>query len=501
MRLLYLDCPSGIAGDMLLAALIDLGADVSYIMENLQAMGLEEEWTLRFIDTTSNGIRAKRAIVTVRGQLADSMGENAHAHSHAHPHFHSSNGHDDRDGHQDHHHKHHQPGRQGQDHHSDHKYAEHEHDEHHHSPHDLHHHHEHDDHHHRPYRAIKQMIEGARLQDRVKERALKVFRELAHAEGAVHGVEPEQVHFHEVGSTDAIIDIVGCALALESLGIEAIEASPLHVGRGFVRAAHGRLPVPAPATLRLLEGISVYQTDVTGELVTPTGAALVKALCGRVGPMPLMRIERIGHGAGSMQLSVPNILRAVLGRPLPTVSGKSSESSPRDIGEHLTPSDLDRDDVIEIVTNIDDMSPQLFGAVFDALFEAGALDVWVTPSVMKKGRPGHILHVLVWPDPVERTIERIVDLILRETTSLGVRMRAWTRRMLRREWITVETTFGPVRVKLGIRKDQVVNIAPEYDDCLAAAHRAGVPVKSVITEALTHAARSRSVSSSPDTPV
>lgn len=433
MRLLYLDCSAGIAGDMLLAALLDLGANFAYVKEGLHSLKLPEAWEIELRETERRGIRAKQLIVTVEGQVTD-LPSSDHDHHHHH-----------------HHHDHHG------------------------------HHHEHDDHAHggvpaRPYREIRDLLQRSLLPDRVRRRAGEVFAELAKAEGAVHGVPPDDVHFHEVGSTDAIIDIVGVALALESLDVDEVVASPLHLGTGFVTAAHGRLPVPAPATLRLIEGLSVYQTDIVGELVTPTGAALVRALCRETRPMPPMRILRSGWGAGAKDFPIPNVLRAVLGEVT-----HPGEQAARTVGprEGFDAEDFDSDEVIELTANVDDMTPQLLGAAIDTLLGAGALDAWVTPAVMKKGRPGHVLHALVPVDACHRVASRM----LQESTSLGLRLERRQRLMLGRRWIEVETSAGPVRVKIGHKGDEVWNVAPEYEDCLKAASQLGVPLKRVIAEA------------------
>lgn len=405
---------------MLLAALLDLGASFSYVEEGLRSLQLSEDWKLELVPTQRQGISAKQLIVTVEGQIADQP----HGHHH-------------------------------------------------------HHHHHHHDHHggvpHRPYREIKELLSRSTLPERVRRRAEQVFAELARAEAAVHGVDPEDVHFHEVGSTDAIIDIVGVALALESLGIEAVEASPLHLGSGFVTAQHGQLPVPAPATLRLIEGLPAYQTHVKGELVTPTGAALVRALCRRVGPMPPMRIERVGWGAGSKEFPIPNILRAILGEASDT-GAASFTSTPDQSDESM---DLPSDEVVELAANIDDMSPQLLAALIDSLLQAGALDAWVAPVTMKKGRPGHVVHVLTTVDSQPKIAARLFA----ESTTLGVRRQNLRRWVLPRSWIEVETSAGKVRIKVARSGGTVWNIAPEYDDCLNAARATGIPLKNVMAEA------------------
>ncbi|HET7559052.1 MAG TPA: nickel pincer cofactor biosynthesis protein LarC, partial [Limnochordia bacterium] len=278
------------------------------------------------------------------------------------------------------------------------------------------------------------------------------------------------VHFHEVGSTDAIIDVVGCCLALESLGVEALEASPLHLGRGYVRAAHGRMPVPAPATLRLVAGLSAYQTDIEGELTTPTGAALVRGLCRRVGPMPLLAIERVGHGAGARDGVLPNVVRAVLGETVETGAAAATG--------------LVADDaVVELACNLDDATPQLLGALLENLLAHGALDAWIAPVLMKKGRPGHVLHALAPPEQAAALTERL----LRESTSLGVRSLRAERRVLEREWRTVPTAGGEVRIKIGRRGSDIYNLAPEYEDCVDAARASGLPLKRILDEAKAQA--------------
>ena len=425
MRTLYLDCPSGIAGDMFLAALVDLGASEAYIRDGLRRLSLPEEWDLEFERVIRGSVTATYARVTVAGRRADDHHhehEREHGHEHGHVHEHEH--------------------RHGHEHAHAHEHA--------HVP-------------HRPYREIKRLLEGADLPPRVRSRAQAVFAELARAEGAVHGVDPEEVHFHEVGSTDAIIDVVGVCLGLESLGVDVLEASPLHVGRGFVRAAHGRLPVPAPATLRLLEGMEFYQTDIEGELVTPTGAALVRALCRRVGPLRPFRLVRAGYGAGTKELPIPNVLRALLGE---------ASGSP-------APEGLRQEELVEIRANIDDMNPQLFGAILERLLAAGALDAWVEAATMKKGRPGHVLHAL---GPGENA-HALCELILRETTTLGVRWHPVRRLSLEREWIQVPAGGGEVRVKVARRGGEVWNVAAEYDDCLKAAERSGRPLKEILAEA------------------
>jgi uncharacterized protein (TIGR00299 family) protein len=292
-----------------------------------------------------------------------------------------------------------------------------------------------------------------------------MFHRLAEAEAAIHAVPVENVHLHEVGAIDSIIDIVGVVFALEWFGIDDIAASPLNVGGGSVEIAHGTFPVPAPATLRLLQGIPVYSGDVKAELVTPTGALILSTYAKQFGPLPAMTMERVGYGAGTRDFAkVPNVLRVVIGE-------RSSRSA-------ATPSADGQ--VLKIEAAIDDMSPQLFGPVTEALFAAGALDVFLTPILMKKGRPGTLLTVLA---PVSLK-EAVSALLFRETTTIGVRFEPVERETLDRTWVEVTTDGGPVRIKVARRRGAVVNAAPEFDDCVRVAASTGRPIKEVQAEAM-----------------
>ena len=317
-------------------------------------------------------------------------------------------------------------------------------------------------HEHRGYSEIAKMIEESGLSTRVKERALKVFRRIGEAEAKIHGIPLEKVHFHEIGAVDSIVDIVGACIAVEALGVDEVHASPPRLGSGFVETAHGKFPVPAPATLELLKGIPVQSSNEPVELVTPTGAALLAEFCSKFGPMPAMTIEKIGYGAGARDLDkAPNVLRAVLGE----VSAAAS-----------TAEEADAVSVIE--TNIDDMNPQLFGDVMERLLAAGALDVFLTPVQMKKNRPGTLLNVLC-----ERNgVDRLAELLLTHTTSFGVRIHEAQRRKLAREIVTVKTKFGEVEVKLGRLGGKIVARSPEFESCKQAAAKAGVAVKEVYDE-------------------
>jgi uncharacterized protein (TIGR00299 family) protein len=379
-HLLYLDCVGGVAGDMLLGALLDAGADADVVREGLARLGVDG-LGLEVGHAHRHGIRAARVTITSA------------------------------------------PGQP-----------------------------------HRDWASIRDLLEASRMPARAHE----AFRRLAHTEGRVHGVDPEAVHFHEVGAADAIGEVCGVALALESLGVERVACSPLPVGRGFVDAAHGRLPLPAPATLELLAGAPVHGVELPVELVTPTGAALVAALAEEYGPLPAMTLGAVGYGAGSRDLeAVPNVVRAILGEAAPAL----------------------RNPVSLVEANLDDLVPELAPDAAAACFAAGALDVWTTPVQMKQGRPGFMLSALA--RPADETA--VAEAILRETSTLGVRIARLQRWELERDWRTVEVDGEPVRVKVGRLDGRIVNLAPEHADCERVARRAGAPVKHVWARALAAA--------------
>ena len=320
---------------------------------------------------------------------------------------------------------------------------------------------------HRSWRDVREIVEAAGLADGPRERALDAFGRLARAEGLIHGVPPDEVHFHEVGSLDAIGDIIGVCVAAASLGADEIVCSPLPTSRGFVRAAHGRLPLPAPATLEILReaGAPLVPLEAGAELVTPTGAALVAALATRFGPFPAMVPRQIGYGAGTRDPEdVPNLVRVVLGE---------TSSAPH---EHAKP-------IYLIEANIDDLSPELVPDAAAAATSAGAVDVWTVPAQMKKGRPGIVMSALARPP--ER--DAVAESLLRHTSTLGVRIAQFDRWELERDFITVAVSGGDVRVKRGWLDGELVNLAPEHDDCLAAAERIGRPVQAVWASALAAA--------------
>lgn len=395
-RLLYFDCFSGIAGDMTLGALIDLGLDVDRMVDALQTLDLSP-WRLDVKRVSKSTLTGVKVDVWVGDVIADQQ-----PHDHAHTH------------------------------------------------------------HGRHYSELRDMVAESDLPPPVIERALSAFAVLAQAEARVHGTTVENVHFHEVGAVDSVVDLVGCAWGLWALGVDVVESAPLPISRGFVMTAHGRLPLPAPATAHLIEGLPIIPCAVQRELVTPTGAAMIKAWARRVGDMPAMTLSRVGWGAGTIDLpDRPNLLRLML--------GETDDADQAD----------DAADCVLITTNIDDMNPELAGHLLDALFAAGALDAWFTPIQMKKNRPGVMVGALT-SLAGQAAIEAVV---LRESTAIGLRRQRVARTVLPRRISTVMTPFGPVEVKIAGSGD-AQNVAPEYSSCRALAESAGVPLKVVYQHAI-----------------
>jgi len=309
---------------------------------------------------------------------------------------------------------------------------------------------------HRNLSRILEILERSSLPPSVKQLSQKMFLKLGEAESRVHGIPLSEVHFHEIGAIDTIIDIVGTAIALELLKIDLVYSSPLPLGEGFIEFSHGTIPVPAPATLELLKGIPIYSQGVKGELVTPTGAVIVSTLAKDFGPLPLLKIEKVGYGVGKHDYGPLNWLRVFLGE---------------------TCFEFEEDKNVVVEANIDDMNPQVYEYLQEKLFQKGALDVTMTPIIMKKSRPGILLSVLARP---ERERE-IIDVIFRESTSIGVRTYQVEKRMAKREIQEIESPWGKVRVKVS-RYQEMVQITPEYEDCKRIAQREGIPLKAVIRE-------------------
>jgi pyridinium-3,5-bisthiocarboxylic acid mononucleotide nickel chelatase len=434
-KVAYFECPTGIAGDMCLAALIDAGVPVDYLLDKLQLLGISGEY--RF--TTSTVKHHGQAAIHVDVELLAEQHNHPHEHDPGHPHDHS--------GHKSHDHGH----------------------QHDHSGHGSHEHQHHsavidkEQHYHSPQRnlpVISELIDRANLPPRVTQWSKEVFRQLAIAEGLVHGIAPELVHFHEVGAVDAIVDIVGTCLGLDYLGIEEIYCSPLPTGGGTVKAAHGVMPVPVPAVLQLWQArsVPVYNNGINLELVTPTGAALVVALAKQFGAVPAMQLQKIGLGAGTKQMTLPNILRLW-------------------IGETADSSALEEIWVLE--TQIDDVNPQVIGYLFDRLLAAGAVDVFTQPVGMKKSRPGILLTAICH----SAQITVCETIIFKETPTLGIRRSLQQRSILPRSIQTVQTKYGLVRVKVATSNQpgdhEVWNIQPEFADCAQLAQQHQVPWQDV----------------------
>ena len=346
------------------------------------------------------------------------------------------------------------------------------------------------EHAHAHYAQIRELLGGSTLSDFVRQKSLAIFERLAVAEAKIHGVPLERVAFHEVGAIDSIADVVGACVALEGLGEPRVFASPLREGRGWIDCAHGRFPLPAPATLEILRGVALEQVDEAWESITPTGAAIAREFAESFGPMPRMEIERIGYGIGTRDLTQrPNVLRAVLGNFDPSVGlqqvGINFDSS--------APNDFETDTIVEIETNLDDLSPELIGAAMQRLLGFGALDVTLTPVQMKKNRPGVQLSVLC-----ELALEqKIVHTLLTETSALGVRRSEKRRYKLERRFEKVTTRFGEISIKLGLLDGEVVQVAPEFESCLAASERTQEPLRLIYQAALSIYAREISLGDEP----
>jgi len=319
---------------------------------------------------------------------------------------------------------------------------------------------------HRNLSDIEAILSAPGLSEGVKDKALKIFRKLAEVEGKIHGKAATDIHFHEVGAVDAIIDIVGACVGFEALEISELVSSPLNVGGGRVEAEHGSLPVPAPAAAELLQGIPVYSSGVEGELVTPTGAAIVSTLAASFGPLPPFKIERIGYGAGSKEFPKhANVVRLFLGERLEALKAEAGKPG---------------DELVSIIeANLDDMSPQLYGYLVDQALAAGALDVACSSVQMKKNRPGLQVTILATPEKADA----LAQLVFEQTTTIGLRIYEARRKVLEREHVEVETPYGKVRMKVAKREGKVMNAAPEFDDCQKLAAEKNVPLKQVMIAA------------------
>src|SRR5213593_4175385 len=382
MRVAYFDCPSGAAGDMIMAALVDAGVSLPALRAELGKLPLEG-WTISAREVRKGAFRATKVDVEI----------DRHAHRH-----------------------------------------------------------------HRSLGDILDILERSSLEVSVKARAARIFTRLAEAEARVHGTDRESVHFHDVGAVDAIVDVTGGIIALDLAGVEAVHISALPIGGGLVGGPHGRIPVPGPGTAELLRGFPVVDTGVKAELVTPTGAAILTTLANGAGSMPAMTVTSVGYGAGTRDLEVPNVLRCFVGEVADTP---------------------DQETIVQVETTIDDMSPQLYEPVIDRLFEAGALDVFLTPVVMKRSRPAVVLTALAPPDlagPLARVL-------FEETTTIGVRWSEWRRARLDREMVTLTTAYGALPFKISRLDGRIVTVTPEFADVARIARDKALPVREVLEQA------------------
>ena len=425
-RVLYLDCFSGASGDMIAGALLDAGVPFDVLAGVVGSLGLDGV-SVGSERVDRSGIGAAKFRVTVDGEAADAgVNEHAHGHDRAHGHDH---GHAEG---YDHAHQH------GHGHEHDHEHA-----------------HDHGRHHHRGLTEINDIVVRSSLSPAGRERASRLFRRLAEVEAGIHQVPVEAVHLHEVGAVDSIVDVVAAVCALEWLAPDRVVASPLNVGSGTVTCEHGELPVPAPATAELLVGVPTYAQGPPAELVTPTGALIVTEYADAYGPAPPMRVERIGYGAGDRNpAGRPNVLRALVGE------GTGTGAFER---------------VVVLECQIDDMNPQLYGALMDRLAAAGALDVFYAPIQMKKNRPGTLVTVVAPPG----RREALSDILFRESTTIGLRVTETERERLDREAVAVETPIGSIRIKVARRDGAIRNAAPEFEDCARLAAERRLSIKEV----------------------
>ena len=433
MRIAYLDCFSGISGDMFLGALIDAGVPPTVFEQAVAALSVGAR--LEISRVNRSGISATKVDVIINGekdapreQQAETL-EHGCSQSHSYPHEHAR-------------------------------------------PHVNEHHHENGKHQHgRGLEKIREIIGKAELSESAKKKAIEVFEKLGVAEAKIHNVPIEQIHFHEVGAVDALVDIVCAAVGAEALEVDEFVFSPLNVGGGTVTCAHGTFPVPAPATVELLKGAPVYSSGIQAELVTPTGAAIAATLAQRFDQFPKMKIDKTGYGAGTRDFEGhANVLRITVGESL----------AENNAGEGARATQLSKDTITVLEANLDDMNPQVFGYLMDRLLEAGALDVFSTAVQMKKNRPGTLLTVLAKPE----SADQLSRIIFAETTTLGIRRREESREVLRRKFVTVSTRFGDVRMKLASLNGTVSHYAPEYEACRRIAAKQRVPLKLVMQEAV-----------------
>lgn len=404
MKAAYFDCFSGVSGNMIVGAFLSAGMPLDYLKAALSRLPIQDEYELISEPVKKLGIGAQYFNVRL----------------------------------QHHHH--------GGEHHKEHHHEVHAHAS------------------HRHLKDIVDLIGQSSLAPCVIDLSLKIFRRLAEAEAKVHCCASEEVHFHEVGAVDAIIDIVGAALGYHYLGIQKVYCSPLHAGSGMVSCGHGLMPIPAPATAELLKGVPFYSTEIRGELVTPTGAAIITTFVSEFGPLPVMNPETIGYGAGTLDLSIPNVVRLYVGSEMDSLEKKTATM---------------------IEATIDDMNPEFYPYLIEKLLQAGAADVFLVPVHMKKNRPGILISIT----STLSNHQPLFDVIFSESTTIGVRMHPVEGYKLQKSFITIDTRFGEVHVKLGKSGEAVLNIAPEFEDCRLLAEKTGAPLKEIYQEAQSNACR------------
>lgn len=406
MRIAYLDCFSGISGDMFSGSLLDAGLPAKVLEDTVAALGLGAR--LEISRVSRSGIHGTKVDVWIGAEKDLPREQVSHAHEH---HGHGADQH-------------------------------------------------------RGLNEVRAIIRKAKIEPAAQDRALSIFHALGEAEAKIHNTDIEKIHFHEVGAVDAIVDIVCAAVGSLSWDVDEWVCSPLNVGGGTVECAHGKFPVPSPATIEILRDAPVYSSGVNAELVTPTGAAIVKTLCKRFVPFPAMKVSNIGYGAGSREFSgQPNLVRLSIGESVDSQAVCAAE--------------VPEDTVMVLEANLDDLTPQIFGYVMERLLREGAVEVFGTPVQMKKSRPGMLLTVLARPEDASR----LMKLVFNETTTLGIRMRQERRQTLTRRSVTVMTQWGEVRMKVANLNGSVANYAPEYEDCRRIADEHKVPLKQVMQEA------------------
>jgi uncharacterized protein (TIGR00299 family) protein len=455
MKVLYYDCFCGISGDMNLAALLDLGVPKEYLIEEISKLKLNSEYEIKIESSIKHGITGTRVDVILKNKVHD------HAHvaekaldNHHHVHINSSD-HAHEQEHSHSHHENHNYENIDEDIHK-HEFTQQEHshlegDSHKHTHTSNH------EHHHRNLKDIENIINSSNLKDEVKKLSLHMFMKVAEAEAKVHGKTLYEVHFHEVGAIDSIVDMVGAAICIDYLNVDKIIASPVQVGGGFVKCAHGLMPVPAPATVEILKNIPINTGIVPFETTTPTGAAILAANVQEFTPKINFSIKKIAYGIGHRDLEIPNVLRVYL-------------------GEEQKNEEIEEQYILE--TNIDDMNPEIYGYVEEKLFEKGALDVFKTAIFMKKGRPGVKLSILV----NEQCEKDVLDVVFEETTSIGVRKYKVEKIMLNREFSKVKTKYGEITIKKSYYKGKLAKYKPEYEECRSIAKEKNITLDKVYKE-------------------